>query len=210
MKKMNNGITNVVKPTKSNNKVNVKKCSGLMPRGNTVDNRYHNPSTGVIGSNVVQATAASSHAVASHSTTVGVSSQNGSRPGSAIKKKSTAASSGLSPHSKILQLNDKYHNLLYYKTKPNSKAQINIKQSNYNSQTSKGRAAGADSNAYSSIGGGGGGHKKTQSVAITKQYPMTGSRSKPKIVQNAQGHNPAMQSYLTDYNSAALEQILSQ
>ena len=108
MKKSNNGITNVVKSTKSS-KVNVKKPSntGLMPRGNTLDYRC-NQLSGVIGSNVVPATAASSHAVASHTSTVGVSSQNGSRPESAIKKKSTVTSSGLSPHSKMLKFNDKF------------------------------------------------------------------------------------------------------
>lgn len=67
---------------------------------------------------------------------------------------------------------NEYKNLLYYKSKPNSKAQVtSTLKSNYNSSTSKSRG-----DAYSSITG----HKKTQSVAITK-HPMSVSRSKPKI-----------------------------
>lgn len=52
-----------------------------MPRGNTLDNRYSSNNV------AIAATTASSHAVASHTTTVGLSSHNGSRPSSAVKKK---------------------------------------------------------------------------------------------------------------------------
>lgn len=61
---------------------------GLMARGNTIDNRI---------SDVVKPTLsnAQSYPTGSHSTTVGVSSHNASRPGSAIKKKQITPSNKL-------------------------------------------------------------------------------------------------------------------
>jgi hypothetical protein len=79
--------------------------SGIVARGNTLDNRFaaHNPGT------------VSSHAVASHSTTVGVSSYNGSRPDSAIKKKL-----GMSPTA------NQTYNLKNSKNPPQQLTAVNI------------------------------------------------------------------------------------
>jgi len=84
---------------------------GIQARGNTLDQRLgpkENPSY--------------SQAAASYSTTVGVSSHNGSRPGSAIKKKL-----GVSPpyNAKTIKMNNTnqkdFNNLLYCSSKHSKK-----------------------------------------------------------------------------------------
>lgn len=84
---------------------------GIQARGNTLDQRLvpkENPSY--------------SQAAASYSTTVGVSSHNASRPGSAIKKKLGVSPPNNGKTIKINSTNQKdLNNLLYYSSKHSKK-----------------------------------------------------------------------------------------
>jgi hypothetical protein len=105
-------------------KINIKKSNGLMPRGNTIDNRYAGPFQIQASmhqnqhnqyQNVAPMSNDTTNVAASHSTTVGVSSQNGSRPGSAVKKvQGTSPINQKKDHHQNL---DQYKNLLFYSSK---------------------------------------------------------------------------------------------
>ncbi len=172
-----------------------------MPRGNTLDHRYTGPA--IYGGsaqqqvlnqvqNSIPLSNDTTNVAASHSTTVGVSSQNGSRPGSAVKKGASPNNPNAFKVSQDQQSLDQYKNLMVYNSKGSNQ---NVTQSQ---QLKRSQIQGKSREVVNQ-------HKKTSSVSTVKySVAAASSRSKPKNTK------PQKANQLIDYNSVALDQILQQ
>lgn len=170
-----------VKPTS-------KMSGGLIPRGNTIDSRFgpissHQPSTSIV-TNPISSIAG----IGSNTTSIGVNSQNQSRPGSAVKPKQQSSSNGMSPTNfqKMMQSkgqND-YKNLLLFKGAGPKKEMSNITNIPQSRATLP-----KDKNINSIV------HKKTNSASVKQA-----TRNKPKLGPPSK----------LEYNSVAMESILQQ
>eukprot|EP00347_Sterkiella_histriomuscorum_P003932 403362383 len=205
----NNGKLNLSKPvasTQKRSKINLKSTNnnGLQPRGNTLDARYS--STQGMGTQISMqnqhakqvllqfndmliTNKTSSNGVASNSTTVGMNSQNASRPASAIKKMNGQSPSHIIMNGKVTNLqSNEMKNILSY----NQKHLVNAKDNLLSIQ--KGVMKSFENQKI---------HKKTSSVSQPSKYSNSNihkSRQKVASHQIAPSH--------VDYNSLALDQIL--
>lgn len=149
-----------------------------MPRGNTLDSRFAQ----------LAVTNGTSNAVASHSTTVGINSQNASRPGSAFKK-ATASPNTNKTNSIALKASNpnEFKNIMLLNKKSIDGKQILA----INKPSLKGKELEIAQNASGTQ------HKKANSASTTSKNLALKSAKK----QERKNLN-------LDYNSLALEQIL--